>query len=95
MDAVLVRTPPLAAGIPAGEKGSAEAEVATIVAKANDGTVTPEEGARGIELAQRLGKLAGAGLFGVERFAFENKPVQRGGFFRLPLNPPSLRLRRG
>jgi hypothetical protein len=42
--------------IPAGEKNTAEAEVATIVAKANDGTATPEEGARGIELAQRLGK---------------------------------------
>ena len=42
--------------IPPAEKGTAEAEVATIVAKVNEGTATPEEGRRGVELAQRLGK---------------------------------------
>ena len=42
--------------VPPAEKGAAEAEVATIVAKVNEGTATPEEGRRGVELAQRLGK---------------------------------------
>jgi len=42
--------------IPAGEKGAAEAEVAEYVAKANEGTITPQEGTRGVILAQRLGK---------------------------------------
>ena len=42
--------------IPAIEKGPAQAEVAEILAKANEGTATPEEGVRGVELARRLGK---------------------------------------
>ena len=42
--------------IPAAEKGPAQAEVAEIYAKVNEGTATPEEGARGVELAHRLGK---------------------------------------
>ena len=42
--------------IPAIEKGPAQAEVAEIVAKVNEGTATPEEGVRGVELARRLGK---------------------------------------
>lgn len=40
----------------AGEKSAAEAEVTTILAKAKDGTVTAEEGQRGVRLAERLGK---------------------------------------
>ena len=40
----------------AAEKGSAEAEVGVILAKAKDGTVTADEGARGVRLAERLGK---------------------------------------
>ena len=40
----------------AAEKGPAQAEVAEILAKVNEGTATPEEGARGVELAHRLGK---------------------------------------
>ena len=44
--------PPLGAA----EKGSAEAEVSTILAKAKAGTVTPEEGERGVRLAERLGQ---------------------------------------
>jgi hypothetical protein len=42
----------------AAEKGSAEAEVNTLLAKAKEGTITPEEGDRGIRLAERLGKPA-------------------------------------
>ena len=42
--------------IPASEKNAAEAEVAQYVAKANEGTITPREGVRGVELALRLGK---------------------------------------
>ena len=45
-------TPP----IPDTEKEAAEAEVAQVLAKANDGTVTAAEGQQGIALALRLGK---------------------------------------
>jgi hypothetical protein len=38
------------------EKGSAEAEIGVLLAKAKNGTITPEEGERGIRLAERLGK---------------------------------------
>jgi hypothetical protein len=44
--------PPLAAG----EKTAAEAQVSELVAKANAGTITPEEGLTGIRLAEKLGK---------------------------------------
>jgi hypothetical protein len=42
--------------MPKEERTAAEAEVATLVAKANDGTITPEEGVKGASLAARIGK---------------------------------------
>jgi len=42
----------------AADKGPAEAEAEGILAKAKAGTVTPEEGERGVRLAERLGKPA-------------------------------------
>ena len=42
--------------MPKEERTAAEAEVATLVAKANDGTITPSEGVRGASLAARIGK---------------------------------------
>jgi hypothetical protein len=42
--------------IPEGEKGAVESEVAEVLAKANAGTVTAEEGQRGVALALRLRK---------------------------------------
>jgi hypothetical protein len=38
------------------EKDSAEAELRTLLAKAKDGSITAEEGERGVQLAVRLGK---------------------------------------
>jgi hypothetical protein len=42
--------------IPDAEKGTAEAQVNELVAKAKDGTITAAEGDQGIRLAMRLGK---------------------------------------
>jgi hypothetical protein len=42
--------------IPQGEQSAAQAQLAAIVQKTNEGSVTPEEGQRGIDLAMRLGK---------------------------------------
>lgn len=40
--------------VPRGEQAAAQAELASVVAKVNEGTATPEEGERGVELAMRL-----------------------------------------
>ena len=40
--------------LPEGEQTAASAEVHALVAKANDGTITPEEGVRGVRLAERI-----------------------------------------
>lgn len=42
--------------VPPEARPAAEAELANLNKKADDGTITPEEGARGVRLAERLGK---------------------------------------
>jgi hypothetical protein len=42
--------------VPPAEQSAAQAELASIVKKTDEGTVTPAEGRQGVELAMRLGK---------------------------------------
>jgi hypothetical protein len=68
--------------IPAGEKSAAQAEVAAAVAKANDGTITPEEAVKAEALAMRLNqpKLAA-------EIAAKSPPMEYDSMSTLPNMP--------
>jgi hypothetical protein len=72
--------------LPPAEQTAAQAELTTLITKANQGTITPEEGVKGVRLAERLNQHSKAAIIAAKAPPYEG-PEPLSSLPDLPLAP--------